>query len=77
VLLRKLFSLNGAKGHGLQPCEPRAGLKRVLQNAFFPSYNRAGGARILDSLLRLAEQVRFYTLCFQVGADVLALIREA
>lgn len=77
VPLRKLFFLDRANGHGAAPCGPRAGIELLLQNALTPYYNRAGVERILDNLSRLAEQVRFYTIGFQMGADVMALIREA
>jgi hypothetical protein len=77
VPLTKLFFLDRTAGHGIWPCGPRAGIERLLQDAFVPYYNRAGVDRILDTLPRLAEQVPFYTLGFDIGADVMALIREA
>jgi hypothetical protein len=77
VPLRKLFFLDRANGHGVEPCGPRAGIERLLPEALIPYYNRAGLERILDTLPRLAEQVPFYTLGFQMGADVLSLVREA
>jgi hypothetical protein len=77
VPLKKLFFLNRAAGHGVEPCGRRAGIERLLQDAFIPYYNRAGTERILDTLLRLAEQVPFYTLDFRIGADVMSLIRAA
>lgn len=77
VPLRKLFFLDRANSHGVQPCGPRAGIERLLQNALIPYYNRVGVERILDGLPRLAEQVPLYTLGFQIGADVIGLIRDA
>lgn len=77
VPLKKLFFLDRTAGHGVEPCERRAGIERLLQEAFIPYYNRAGVDRILEHLPRLAEQVPFYTLRFQIGADVMRLIRAA
>jgi hypothetical protein len=77
VPLQKLFFLDRAAGHGVQTCGRRAGIERLLQDAFIPYYNRPGVERILDTLPRLVEQVPFYTLGFQIGADVMKLIREA
>ena len=77
VPLKKLFFLDRALAHGVEPCGRRAGIERLLQEAFIPYYSRAGVERILDGLPRLAEQVPFYTLGFQVGTDVMSLIREA
>jgi hypothetical protein len=77
VPLRKLFFLERGKGHSVEPCGPRAGIERLIQNALIPYYNRPGVERILDSLVDLAEHVQFYILRFQIGADSLKLIREA
>lgn len=77
VPLRKIFFLERRNGHGVEPCGPRAGVERLIQNALIPYYNRAGVERILDTLPRLAEQIQFYTLRFQIGADILKLIRES
>jgi len=77
VPLKKLFFIDRAAGHRAEPCGPRAGIERLLQDAFIPYYNHAGVERILDNLPRLAEQVPFYTLGFRLGADVIRLIRDA
>ena len=76
VPLTKLFFLDRAGGHHVEPCGARHGIERLLQDAIIPYYNRAGVERILDTLLRLTEQVPFYYLGFQIGADALKLIRE-
>jgi hypothetical protein len=75
--LKKLFFLDRAADHGVEPCERMASIERLLQNAFVPYYNRAGVERILEALSCLAERVPFYTLGFQMGADVMRLVREA
>jgi hypothetical protein len=77
VPLKKLFFLDRGLGHGVEPCGRRAGIERLLQEGFIPYYSRARVERILDALPRLAEQVPFYMLGFQVGTDVMSLIREA
>lgn len=77
VPLKKLFFLDRTAGHGTGPCGPRAGIERLLQDAFIPYYNGAGVDRILDNLARLAGQVPFPTIGFRIGADVLGLIRAA
>jgi hypothetical protein len=75
--LSKLFFLDRAAGHRVEACSRTVGIQRLLQNAFIPYYNRAGTERIMDTLPRLAEQIPFYTLGFQLGADVMSLIRSA
>jgi len=77
VPLEKLFFLDRTSGHGVGPCGPLEGTARLLQTAFVPYYDRAAVTRILDTLARLAEQVLFYTLGYQLGADVLGLVRDA
>jgi hypothetical protein len=77
VPLKKLFFLDRAADHGVEPCGRMAGIERLLRDAFVPYYNRAGVERILEALPRLAERVPFYTLGFQMGADVMRLVREA
>ena len=77
VPLRKLFFLDRANGHGIEPRAPRSAFELLMQNALIPYYNRAGVERILDTLPRLVEQVPCFTIGFQVGADVMALIRGA
>jgi hypothetical protein len=77
VPLKKLFFLDRTADHGVEPCGRMAGIQRLLQNAFVPYYNRPGVERILEALPRLAERVPFYTLGFQMGADVMRLVREA
>jgi len=77
IPLKKLFFLDRTGPHRVEPCAPRAGIERLLQDGFVPYYNRAGVVRILDNLARLAEEVAFYTLSFQLEADVMHLIREA
>lgn len=75
--LKKLFFLDRMATHGVEPCQPGRGVERLLQDSFIPYYNHAGVARILDTLSRLAEQVPFHFLGFQLGADVVKLIQEA
>jgi len=75
--LKKLFFLLRADGRGAEPLGRTAGIERLLQDAFVPYYNRAGVERILDSLSRLAGEVPFYTLDYELGSDALALIRDA
>jgi hypothetical protein len=77
VPLDKLFFLDRTSGHGAGPFGPLEGTARLLQTAFVPYYDRAGVTRILDTLARLAEQVRFYTLGYRLGADLLELVRDA
>jgi len=77
VPLKKLFFLDRVAGHGVRKCGPMEGIERLLQDAFVPYYNRAGVGRILDNLSRLAEQVPFHILGFQLGSDVMKLIRDA
>lgn len=77
VPLRKLFFLDRAASHSARPCAYTAGVERLMQDAFIPYYNRPGIVRILDTLSQLAQEVPFYTLGFQIGADVLSLIRDA
>jgi hypothetical protein len=77
VPLKKLFFLERAAGPRVEPLGRRAGVERLLQDGFIPYYNRPGVERILDTLSRLAEQVPFYTLGFQIGADVMKSIQEA
>lgn len=77
VPLKKLFFLDRAADHGVEPCGRMAGIERLLQDAFVPYYNRAGVERILETLPLLAERVPFYTLGFRMEADVLRLLREA
>ena len=77
VPLEKLFFLKRAVGRGAEPLGRRAGIERVLQDAYIPYYNRPGVERILDGLSRLAEQVPFYDFDYQLGTDVLGLIRDA
>ena len=48
-----------------------------MPQALIPYYNRAGVERILDALPRLAARIPFYALGFQIGADVIGLIRDA
>jgi hypothetical protein len=77
VPLSKLFFLDRALGHRVEPCGRMPGMEHLLQDAFIPYYNRAGTERILNTLTLLAEQVPLYMLGFHMGADVLMLIREA
>ena len=77
VPLRKLFFLDRANHHGVEACGPRAGVERLLQNALIPYYNRSGVERILDSLTRMAGEVPFYTIGFEIGADIMERIRDA
>jgi len=77
IPLRKLFFLDRALGHRVEPCGRMAGIEHLMQDAFIPYYNRAGTVRILDTLARMGELVPFYTIGFQMGADVAKLTREA
>ena len=77
VPLEKLFFLERQGGHSVQPLAPADGVARLLQTAFVPYYRPEAVTLILDTLCRLAEQVPFYTLSFQIGTDVAKLIREA
>jgi hypothetical protein len=77
VPLKKLFFVDRAKEHGVEPCRRLAGIERLLQDAFVPYYDPPGVTRILDHLASLAELVPFFTLSYNLGDDVLALIREA
>jgi len=75
--LEKLFFLNRTIGNGVEACGRIEGITRLLQTAFVPYYRPDAVDKILDNLGRLAEQVPFYTLGYQLGADVIRLIREA
>lgn len=77
VPLTKLFFLDRATRHGVQACGRRDGIERLLQDAVIPYYNRTGVSRILDTLSGVAERIPFYILGFQIGADVMKLIRKA
>lgn len=77
VPLKKLFFLDRANTCGVEPCGPRAGVELLLQNALIPYYNRTGVERIVDTLPNLAEKVPFFRLGFELGSDVLSLIRKA
>jgi len=77
VPLTKLFFLDRSAGHHVLPCKPRDGIERLLQQGAIPYYNRAGVERILENLSSLAEQIPCYVLGFEIGADVIELIREA
>ena len=77
VPLEKLFFLERRGGHSAQPLPPADGVARLLQTAFVPYYRPDAVSRILGTLSHLAGQVPFYTLGFQLGADVMQLIREA
>ena len=77
VPLRKLFFLDRTAEAGIRAIRPLEGVRRVMQDSFIPYYDREGVGRILDTLGRLAEQVPFYSLSYQLGSDVLRLIREA
>jgi hypothetical protein len=70
IPLKKVFFLDRSAAHGIESCGRRVGVERLLQNGLIPYYNRAGLERILDTLPRLADQVPFCTLGFQIGADV-------
>jgi hypothetical protein len=75
--LEKLFFLQRGGDHGVQPLGPVEGVTRLLQTAFIPYYRRDAVSGILDNLSALATQVPFHALSFQLGADVMRLIREA
>jgi hypothetical protein len=77
VPLKKLFFLDRAGARGVAPCGQREGIERLLPEAFIPYYNRAGVERVLDRLPCLAEQVPFYTLGYDLGSDVINMIRDA
>ncbi len=77
VPLRKLFFLDRAGAHAVERCDRRVGIERLLQNSLIPYYSRTRVERILDKLGKLAEDVPFYTLGFEIGADVIGLIRGA
>jgi len=75
--LEKLFFLDRTAPHGVAPCAPLDGVARLLQTAFVPYYRPQAVSGILERLALLAQQVPFYTLSYQLGADVLRMIREA
>ena len=77
VPLRKVFFLDRAAKPGIRAIGHLEGVRRVMQDSFIPYYDREGVGRILDTLGRLAAQVPFYSLSYQLGSDVLRLIREA
>jgi hypothetical protein len=77
VPLEKLFFLERTSAVGVAPCAPLDGVARLLQTAFVPYYRPAAVSTIMDRLTLLAEQVPFYTLSYQLGADVTQFIRDA
>lgn len=76
VPLERLFFLDRTAGAGVAACTPLDGVARLLQTAFVPYYRPEAVSGILERLALLAQQVPFYTLSYQLGADVLKLIRE-
>jgi len=77
VPLEKLFFLDRTAAAGVESVGPVEGVARLLQSAFVPYYRPEAVSGILERLALLAQQVPFYTLSYQLGADVLKLIREA
>lgn len=77
VPLKKLFFLNRKGTHAVESCGGKSGIEKVLQNAFIPYYNRSGVEHILETLPHFAGEVPFFTMGFQIGADVMALVKNA
>jgi hypothetical protein len=77
VPLHKVFFLDRTVKPGVCPIQPLEAIQRVLQNALIPYYNRAGVARIMDALVRMADETPFFSLSYRLGSDVLGLIRGA
>lgn len=77
VRLEKLFFLDRGAPTGVQPLRPIDGVTRLLQTALIPYYRPAAMSAILDRLARLAREVPFYTLSYELGTDVTELVRDA
>lgn len=77
VPLEKVFFLHRAAASGVEPLGPADGVVRLLQTAFIPYYRAVAVSTILDRLADLSEEVPFYTLSYQLGADARGLIRDA
>lgn len=76
VPLKKIFFLDRTALPGIHPCGRLEGIQRLLQDSFIPYYNRPGVNRILHTLEHLAAQISFCVLSFQLGTDVMQLIRD-
>ena len=77
VPLEKLFLLDRTGANKVEACSPLDGVARLLQTALIPYYRPKAVAAILDHLALLARQVPFYTLSYELGADVIELIGAA
>lgn len=76
VPLEKIFFLDRTKPSGQVNCGASEGITRLLQTAFIPYYNSTVISGLLDRLDQLAENLQFYWLSYQRGADLISLILD-
>jgi len=69
VPLKKLFFINREANLGVESISPLDGVTWVLQTAFIPYYRADLTARILGRLAKLAEEIPFFKLNYQLGTD--------
>jgi len=69
VPLKKLIFIDRGANQGIESISPLEGVARVLQTAFVPYYRSDLTAQILGRLAKLAEEIPFFRLNYQLGTD--------